>query len=480
MVTGNMSTGTADHLLAGTGRRCINPPDGIAHASWGAQVHEQAEGIDMDLWVTVLAVSNGNLPALVIDLDIQILTNEVADRLCGTVAEKTGVPVERIRASATHTHSGPTPYKSWITKGFEKVGPWFEEVYHLAGEAALDALAALTPVVVRGGRGECLININRRALGPTGKVILGKNRQGFSDHEVLVIKLDALQGSTVATLVNYACHATIMGPMNRLITPDYPGVVRRIVEGEVGGRCLFLQGAAGDQGPVQGFESDVSLYRKLGAVLGHEAAKVARSLDVIPAGEELREVLESGGSLGYYDDEFPRLSGLPVVVEHTEIPVPLRTDIPSVESARELVASAHAALQSARERNDDGEIREAIVKSRRADLKLRLAEDFQGRSDVGVRSQFICFGDVALVSFNIEPFAAIGAQIKARSPFPFTMVSGYSNGRMAYMPTAEEWHRGGHEVVNSPFGEHAGNELAESAVARLQEIRSRVDKPVEG
>ena len=45
-------------LLAGTGRRCTNPPPNIAHGGWGAQKHEQAEGIDMDLWVTALALSD--------------------------------------------------------------------------------------------------------------------------------------------------------------------------------------------------------------------------------------------------------------------------------------------------------------------------------------------------------------------------------------------------------------------------------------
>ena len=35
-------------------------------------------------------------------------------------------------------------------------------------------------------------------------------------------------GKIIATLVNYACHPTIMGPSNRLITPDYPGAMKRV------------------------------------------------------------------------------------------------------------------------------------------------------------------------------------------------------------------------------------------------------------
>src|SRR5205823_12148532 len=100
-------------LLAGTGRRGINPPANIAHGGWGAQRHERAEGIDLELWTTALALSDGATSALILDVDIQILTNQRADEIRAAVSAATGVPVQQIRACATHTHSGPVPYKSW-------------------------------------------------------------------------------------------------------------------------------------------------------------------------------------------------------------------------------------------------------------------------------------------------------------------------------------------------------------------------------
>jgi hypothetical protein len=129
-----------DNLLAGVGRRCINPPPNIAHGGWGAQKHEQAEGIDMDLWVTALAVSDRNTTAIILDFDIQILTNQRADEIRAAVSKATGLSVGHIRASATHTHSGPVPYKSWIEKGFEMVDPWFAKV---AENAALMQIAVV-------------------------------------------------------------------------------------------------------------------------------------------------------------------------------------------------------------------------------------------------------------------------------------------------------------------------------------------------
>lgn len=464
-------TSTPETLQAGCGRRCINPPPGIAHGGWGAQKHEQAEGIDMDLWVTALALSHGAMTALVLDVDIQILTNQRADQIRAAASKATGVPMENIRVAATHTHSGPVPYKSWIEKGYEHVEPWFENVARFCTEAAGEALTSLTPVQVRGGRGECRINANRRCVSANGECFLGVNRAGTCDHEVLVVKLDSPAGQPVATLVHFACHPTVMGPGNRLITPDYPGAMKRVVEQAVGGRCLFLQGAAGDQGPVQGFQADPKVYRNLGEILGHEAAKVALGVNSIPSLESLRAVVPSGAPLGMYDSEFAALRSCPLRVAQREIPVPLRAGLPEREAATEQLDLWKSRLKTARERNDETAISEAIFRARRADIQLRMADDFGGKTSGGIRTHFITFGDVALVGCNVEPFCETGMAIKRASPFPCTLFGGYTNGRLAYLPTPDEWAKGGYEVENSPFGRDAAAVLQAEILSTLRSMR---------
>ena len=109
--------------------------------------------------------------------------------------------------------------------------------------------------------------------------------------------------------------------------------------------------------------------------------------------------------------------------------------------------------------------------ARRADIQLRMADDFGGRTSAGVRTHFITFGDVALVGCNIEPFLEIGVAIKEQSPFPVTFMCGYTNGRMAYLPTADEWAKGGYEVENSPFGQDAAERLQKEIIATLRSLR---------
>ena len=238
----------------------------------------------------------------------------------------------------------------------------------------------------------------------------------------------------------------------------------------MGGRCIFLQGSAGNLGPVQGFQADPRAYRDLGAILGHEVARIALSLRAVPATVKLREVVPSGAPLGMYDSQFATDLGIPMHIRETEIRVPLRPHLPDRKSAAQALEHWKAQLNNARANNDDAAATEAIYMARRADIQLRMADDFGGKTSAAVRTHVVTFGDVALVGCNIEPFCEIGLAIKQRSPFPVTFMCGYTNGRMAYMPTADEWAKGGYEVENSPFGQAAAECLQNEILALLRSL----------
>ena len=89
-----------------------------------------------------------------------------------------------------------------------------------------------------------------------------------------------------------------------------------------------------------------------------------------------------------------------------------------------------------------------------------------------VEVQALRIGDVALIAMPGEPFAEIGATVRAKSPFPFTMFCGYSNGKGGdYMPMASEYKHGGYEVERSPYGPEAADQVIAAAVALAHEIR---------
>jgi len=122
-------------------------------------------------------------------------------------------------------------------------------------------------------------SVNRREKLADGRVVLGLNDSGPADHAVGVVRVDSQEGRPLAALVNYTCHPIFIGSASRLISPDYPGPMRRVVERETGAICLFLQGATGNVNPRSPMHPDTTEAERAGAMLGLEAAKVFLDLD---------------------------------------------------------------------------------------------------------------------------------------------------------------------------------------------------------
>ncbi|MDA1280630.1 MAG: neutral/alkaline non-lysosomal ceramidase N-terminal domain-containing protein [Chloroflexi bacterium] len=464
-------------LAAGTARVDITPPIGIAHAGWGAQSHEGAEGIDMPLTITALVIeTDGNTdPAAriaVLDIDTCMLVESYDRNIREAVTSATGIPAGSQRVSYTHTHSGPIEGLSWIVQGSEMVEPWFRSMAPASAEAVQQAISNMTPVRVDTGSGHCEININRRPVSHDGSVFTGRNPGGFVDHEVLVTAFDDLDGNPVATLVNYACHPTIMGPENRLITPDYPGPTRETVESIVGGTCLFLQGAAGNQGPIDGFTGDTSVYRKLGKQLGIEAARIRLNIDPVPREEKLEKILASGADLGIYSFRQVGESDSTLGIIEATASLPIK-EMPPESEVQANFDRISANLRSVRSSGGSVEqIKQAAFPAKRETLLLRHTQTFGsggGKRDIPI--QVIRIGNTALVAIPVEPFAEIGTAVKARSPADWTLFSGYSNGYYGYLPMAYAYPEGGYEVgPTAPFEAGAAEQMIEDCLAAIQKL----------
>ena len=455
-------------LCAGAGRTDITPPVGIAHAGWGAATHERAVGMDMPFFCTALFLSDGETAVAIADLDICFLTEEMDRLIRDAIIEETGIPRDHIRLSATHTHAGTEFGSGWVVQGAELVEPYLRGLPAKVAEAVAEARRQTQPVRVGSASGECHINVNRRPTAPDGRRFTGRNWHGFVDHEVAVLAVDDLDGNPVATVVNFACHPTVLGPANRLLSPDYPGHMRHTVEQNVGGLCLFLQGAAGNQGPVDTFVGDIEVARRLGKRLGIEAARVRLEIDPVPRRERLVEIVPSGADLGMYEDEPVGEPDAALRVVNRTVELPAKECRPLEELQAELDRNL-AELRETRRTGDDAAIKAAVSRAKKAGIThwmARLASE--GTVRVGV--QAIRVGAVALVGVPAEPFAEIGVEVKRRSPAEHTLFCGYANGQFAYVPTAEAFEEGGYETGATPFGPDAAGGMIEACVSAVDAL----------
>jgi len=79
-------------------------------------------------------------------------------------------------------------------------------------------------------------------------------------------------------------------------------------------------------------------------------------------------------------------------------------------------------------------------------------------------------GGLALVAVPGEPFAQVAVEVRTRSPFAVTMVSGYSNGEVGYIPMQSDYRNGGYGVWNSPMAPGAAELLIERMSALLETL----------
>ncbi|MFC6889996.1 neutral/alkaline non-lysosomal ceramidase N-terminal domain-containing protein [Halorubrum trueperi] len=463
-------------LRAGIATVDITPPVGIAHGNWGAQTHERAAGVDLSLRTTVLALGGDSDSIVIADIDIGNLTYKDAKRTREEISRLVDIPTSNVRLSFSHTHSGPTTRReSWIDEGSEMVEPYLESLPHLIAGAAWEAVESMEPARVAAGTGHSEIAINRRFQRPEdGRMIVGRNPDGPVDYEVGVLRFDTVAGEPLAAVANYACHPITVGPDNDLITPDYPGVVRQTVEESTGATCLFLQGAAGDVGPIHGVaKNGIDEYRPLGRRLGSEVARVWWSLD--PRGREERyvETLESGAPLAVYeyDENVPNRS---IIVLSREIELPIR-DLMSFNEAKDRYEDHRKHLQQLRKEDADNEsITNATFRAKRAKQDEKIAGQFGGKETHPIEVQIIVLSpNVAVVGIPGEPFVETGKAIKQKSPFEYTLFSGYSNvSRVAYIPTAKAHEEGGYETRVTPFAPEAADKIVDEVVADLETLQN--------
>ncbi len=463
---------------AGVARVDITPPPGIAHAGWGAQTHQRAKGIDLQLWATALALSDDDETVVIVDIDLIYLWETEAPRVRQKVAELTGLPPSKIRLSYTHTHSGPVTgsgWSSWFTEGVDMVEAYDHSLPHRIAGVAWEALKNLTPARVAAGNGACTIGVNRRFRRPDGAMVVGRNWDGPVDPDVKLVRIDELSGQPLAALVNYACHPITVGPDCELITPDYPGVAKRVVEEATGATCLFLQGAAGDIGPIRGVaRHGLDEYKRLGAILGHEASRVWWELEVPPRREHYVDTLESGAPLAVYEEKpMEEADGeLRIGTRSMELPIKEMREPDELEAD---LAAHVARLDQLRSKSADAEaIIDETMQAKRAKMRADLARDLQGQTHRTFEAQVFAIGEtIALASVPGEPFVEIGLQIKERSPFEYTLFSGYSNIGWAYIPVPDAYPLGGYEIEVTPFSPDAAGIIVEEMLALLDEMAGR-------
>ena len=174
------------------------------------------------------------------------------------------IPSDRVRFSASHTHSSLGGFVSHFFFEFT-TGSYlesaFEAVVNAHVEAAKRALTAMAPA--RIGSAEA------RAPGAcTNRVQPG----GSIDDSLLVLHFESLETNTRAALVSHGCHPVVLRERHRQISADYPGELAARFERRDFEVLALAAGGVGNAEPTQG-----SLEGMAGKVSGPLASALSRA-----------------------------------------------------------------------------------------------------------------------------------------------------------------------------------------------------------
>ena len=106
---------------------------------------------------------------------------------------------------------------------------------------------------------------------------------------------------------------------------------------------------------------------------------------------------------------------------------------------------------------------------RHGPVRAEQAEVLDGLDVYPLEVHGLRVGPLGFIGVPLEPFIELGTAIVAGSPFAQTFVSGYTNGYRNYLPTIDQWPRGGYEVDSCAFRPEAATLLVE-VLALLAEL----------
>jgi len=442
---------------AGAATSNITPWLGIS--SNGGMQDRVPTHVHDELHSRAVVLDDGQTRLALVTVDSCMVPRQIFDSAKNLVHQHTGLPIENMLMSATHTHTGATAAPVFQSEADAEYQLFLTRKI---ADSVRIALNNLESARIGWGVGRVPQHVfNRRWKMKPGTI--PPNPFGGTDHvrtnppvgspdliepagptdpDLTVVSVRALDGRPIALLANYSLHYVGAGHFSA----DYFGVFAD--------RIQQLLGADRQEPPFVGMLSNGTSGN-----INNIDFRNKRPPD--PPFSKMKVVANgvAAEALGV-SGNIPYLDWVPLAVRQTEIELGVRRPTTQEkERARQIISSAKGPVMRSLE---EIYARETVLISGYP-------------SKVPVILQALRIGDLGIAAVPCEVFVEIGLEIKKKSPFATTFTTSLANGYNAYLPTPEHHRLGGYETwrARSSYLEiDASPRIVQQLLGLLQELRN--------
>ncbi len=326
-------------------------------------------------------------------------TNMIRER----VASELHVPFERITVVYTHTHSGPeTVGDNPLVQSYKTI------LVNNVAQGAVTANNNLKRCEFGWGVTTGDIGVNRRERTSDGRAKMGTNIESVVDKRIGMLAIrDAETKEFSGIVVFCTAHPNVLKGDSDILSADYPGMTREILEKIVNCPVMIVQGAAGNVN---------AKYRGSRKALKQMAYTLS----------------------GHVLTMLPTVTYSPIVNVRT-ISSMVQMKLKNIPEIDEIRSMAWLAEKQWGVNTDEW-------------LTIVLEKYKQGirHLTIDLEVQLFQVNDGMFSGIPMEPFSETALEVKENLQNELAFFGGYMNGYIGYLPTKEEFSYGGYEVELSP------------------------------
>ncbi len=381
-----------------------------------------------------IVMDDGNTKLVMVVSDLCMLMRETATVAKQRAHEITGIPVENMMLTASHTHSGGTSCPVFQS---DPDPDYLTFIENRIADAIVRAHNNLAPARIGWGFGkEESMVFNRRwkmkegteMVNPFGTQDKVKMNPGINnpnlvepagpiDPELSIVLIQSLEGEYIALLANYSLHY-VGGNRPGDVSADYFAVFANRME--------ELLNAKDQQNPFVGIMSNGTS----GDINNVDySGKYIQSMVPYTQMEYVANKLAAEALKVTQNIEYQNWVSLKSVQKDILLGI-RRPNQKEVDRAKNIIAKAEGPIMQT---TDEVFARETM-----------LMKDYP--AEVSVLLQTFRIGDLAIAAIPCEVFVEIGLQLKEENPFESMFTISLANGYHGYLPTPEQHALGGYET----------------------------------